>query len=608
VVGIYGLLRVCFWVFNQGQFPDPPLSAFVGGLRFDLMALAWINLPWALLVLVSPDPGPRISRILFWTFLAVNAIGLFFNCVDIAYYAFTLKRSTADLFGIMGAGNDLANLVPLFLRDYWYIVLIYAASLLLAARCYRWADRIPKGTGTGRPWWLWRLLVIGLFGVATRGGIQLIPLGVLGASAYAEPAYMPVVLNTPFTIIKSIGRPVLEERLFMAQPEADRLWPVHHAYAERRNDTLSTRVQDQRPNVVVIILESFSAAYSARLNGGSAGYMPFLDSLMAQGLCFSQAYANGRRSIDGIPAILASMPKLSEEAFISSPYATAPFTSFASVLKSKGYATSFYHGGRNGTMGFDTFTRSAGYDRYVGRDEYPLEGDDDGSWGIRDRPFLQFFAAELARMPEPFHSVVFTLSSHHPYHLASDDAQRFAGGTMPIHPTLRYADDALRAFFGTARSMPWFSNTLFVITADHTADLERNGQLSGSAFDLWIPLVYYMPGRLTPQQVDRTTQQIDILPTTLDLIGHGKPFFSFGSSALRNDRLPSAVSEGNATWMIVTDSVQLRSDGEQVLWVGPAPGLPDPGASTVNEADRTLQAAIQQFHAHLLKRDMVVVK
>jgi hypothetical protein len=170
----------------------------------------------------------------------------------------------------MGAGNDLANLVPLFLRDYWYIVLIYAASLLLAARCYRWADRVPGKDLATRPWWLWRLLVIALFGVATRGGIQLIPLGVLGASAYAEPAYMPVVLNTPFTIIKSIGRPVLEERVFMAQPEADRLWPVHHAYAERRNDTLSTGIQVQRPNVVVIILESFSAAYSARLNGGSA--------------------------------------------------------------------------------------------------------------------------------------------------------------------------------------------------------------------------------------------------------------------------------------------------------------------------------------------------
>jgi phosphoglycerol transferase MdoB-like AlkP superfamily enzyme len=357
--------------------------------------------------------------------------------------------------------------------------------------------------------------------------------------------------------------------------------------------------------VVVIILESFSAAYSQRLSGQATGYMPFLDSLMAEGLTFSRAYANGRRSIDGVPAILAAIPKLSEEAFISSPYATIPFTSFASVLKEQGYATSFFHGGRNGTMGFDTFTRSAGYDRYVGRDEYPHDGDDDGSWGIRDRPFLQFYAAELARMPQPFHSVAFTLSSHHPYRLAPEDEQRYAGGTMPIHPTLRYADDALRAFFSTASTMPWFSNTLFVITADHTADLQRNGQLSGSAFDLWIPLVYYMPGHIAPQQVERTTQQIDILPTTLDLIGQPTPIFSFGSSALRNDRLPSAVSEGSATWMIVTDSVELRSDGDRVLWVGPAPGLPDPGASTVDKANRTLQAAIQQFNGHLLQRDLV---
>lgn len=600
---VYTLARLVFWWANRDQFPHPPLSAFLGGVRFDLSAIAWLNLPWVLLALVHPAPSPRFARLQAWTFLALNAIGLFFNWVDVAYYAFTLKRSTADLFGIMTAGNDLVNLAPVFLRDYWYIVLFFLGSLLVLRWLYHRADRLPQRGEPARPRWLWRVAAVVLVGLASRGGVQLIPLRVLNASAYAEPAYMPVVLNTPFTILTSLGKPGIEERRYMTDAEADRLWPVHHRYGD-------TAIVPPRSNVVLIILESFSAEYSALLTGRPTGYMPFLDSLMAHSLTCTRAYANGRRSIDGVPAILAGMPKLMEEAFISSPAAATPFTSLASVLAAQGYGTAFFHGGRNGTMSFDVFTRSAGYQRYVGQNEYPVEADNDGIWGIRDEPFLQFFAQELDRMPQPFHAAVFTLSSHHPYQLPKGDAHRFAAGTMPIHPTLRYTDHALQRFFDTARKMPWYANTLFVITADHTADLKRDGQLSGTAFDHWIPLAFHMPGRIAPRMEHRTTQQIDILPTTLDLLGHKAPFFAFGSSLLRSERPPAAVSEGNATWMIITDEVQLRTDGEKVLWAermreGERSAAP-PDSAELALPNRQLQAAIQQFHAHLLKRELVV--
>jgi len=605
VAVVYSLLRFLFWLLNREQFPHPPLSAFLGGIRFDLSALAWLNLPWVLLALIHPAPSPRFARIQGWVFLGINAIGLFFNCVDIAYYGFTLKRSTADLFGIMTGGGDLVSLAPVFVRDYWYIVLIYGGSLLVVRWSYVLADRLPQRHAPARPRWLWRSVAVVIVALCSRGGVQLIPLKVLNASLYAEPAYMPVVLNTPFTILKSLGRPVIEERRYMSDAEADRLWPVVHHYGD-------TAITGNRPNVVLIVLESFSANYSKLLSGEAPGYMPFLDSLMANGLTYTHAYANGRRSVDGVPAILAAMPKLMEDAFINSPAADVPFTSLANVLAAEGYATSFFHGGRNGTMCFDIFTRSAGYERYVGQEEYPKAADNDGIWGIRDEPFLQYFAQELNNTPQPFHSTVFTLSSHHPYNLPENDAHRFAAGTMPIHPTLRYTDHALQQFFDTARKMPWYANTLFVITADHTADLKRDGQLSGTAFDHWIPLVYYMPGRIQPKQEDRTTQQIDILPTTLDLIGHTKPFFSFGASTLREERLPASVSEGNATWMIITDDVQMRTDGERVLWSarmreGTQSVMP-PDSTELAGPHRLLQAAIQQYHAHLLKRDMVIVK
>ena len=604
VAMLFSAQRVLFWLLNRDNFPDPPFSAFLGGLRFDASAIAWLFLPWTLALLIRPASNGAWHKAQLVLFHISTVFCFFLNCTDLAYYKFTLKRSTADLLGIAGGGGDLAHLTPAFARDFWYVVIIFLSSLLIAHLGYRsaarrWPESVPK------PWWGWRLALIALTVLCSRGGLQYMPLTVLDASHYAPPGHMPLVLNTPFTVMTSIGKPVIVPRTFMPQEEADRLWPVTHRFGDHK-------LISGTPNIAIIVLESFSGTYSALLNGGRAGYMPFLDSLMANGLYCTQAFANGRRSIDGLPAIVAGMPKMMEEAFITSPYADAPFTALPNVLARKGYGTSFYHGGHNGTMGFDAFARSAGYQRYSGRNEYPEPADDDGVWGIRDEPYLRFWANELNRERQPFFSTVFTLSSHHPYKLPPEDAERFKAGTLTIHPTLLYADNALRGFFRTAEKMPWFQNTLFVITADHTADLERNGEQSGSAYDFWIPLAYYMPGVIAPRKETRTTQQIDILPTVLDLIGHEKPFFAFGSSTLREERPPAAVNEGSATWLIVTPRVQLRSDGDRILWHD---GIGDswrpeertvPDATDMTAAHTLLRAAIQQYNTHLLARDMAV--
>lgn len=605
VAVVYTLLRFAFVLLNKGEFPAVPFGTFVMGIRFDLSAIAWVNLPWALLSIAAVSERGRWAQVKRWLFLIGNAAALFFACTDLEYYRFTLKRSTADLFGIMAGGGDTLSLAPVFVRDFWYVVLIYVACVWALAWAYGRAARLSSGEPL--PVWrrvAWRAVAVAIIAVASRGGLQLIPLNVLNAADHAEPEHVPVVLNTPFTMLMSLGKPVLPEKVFLPQEEADRLWPVEHAYAQGPLHGIAARAltgdsgtAHQRPNVVVIILESFSSVYSGRLSGG-AGYMPFLDSLMGEGLCFSRAYANGRRSVDGIPAILASMPELMDEAFVHSPYAQSRFTSLAGVLRAEGYATSFFHGGRNGTMGFDAFSRSAGFDRYIGLNEYPgPESDHDGTWGIRDKPFLRHFIDRLGREPEPFMGTVFTLSSHHPYELPDGDAQRFAGGTHPIHPALRYADDALRGFFREAARQPWFSRTLFVVTADHTADIERTGQHYSAAVDYWVPLVYYMPGALEPAVVDHVTQQIDVMPTVLDLLGHTGRFFSFGSSAVRRERQPLAIIRVMGGYMAMHDGGVLHFKGDPQRMKGV-----DLRDSTV----ATMHAAVQQFNRRMRMNQLTV--
>ncbi len=136
---------------------------------------------------------------------------------------------------------------------------------------------------------------------------------------------------------------------------------------------------------------------------------------MQQGLTFTNAFANGKRSIEALPSILSSLPAIMDNAFVTSLYSSNPIESLAAILKNKGYQTSFFHGGKNGTMGFDNFTKLVGIDAYFGLNEYPNEEDYDGNWGIYDEPYLQYFCNQISLMKEPFFTSVFTLSSHHPY-------------------------------------------------------------------------------------------------------------------------------------------------------------------------------------------------
>lgn len=603
VAAVYAITRFLFAWLNSDLFPDVPWSSFIGGLRFDASAIAWTNIPWILLYVLHPSPAQKwLKNVQMALFIVPNAVALFFQFVDLEYYTFSLKRSTADFLQILTAGDDTVSLAPAFLKDYWHILLLYVAAIAFLVWAYRRAGRRSRDVSAW-PWRIgWRVVVMAGLVIASRGGLQLVPLQPLDAARYGGASVLPVTLNTPFTMLMSWGKPTLERVGNMPQEHADALWPVHHHFV----DTLNL---PPRTNVVIIILESFSAAYSAQLSG-DVGYMPFLDSLMGVSLNMTRAYANGRRSIDGIPAILASMPGLMDEAFITSPYASRPFTSLANVLGKEGYRTSFFHGGRNGTMGFDGFTRSAGFERYIGLNEYTGDpGDMDGHWGVRDRPFLQFYARELSKEPEPFLSAVFTLSSHHPYELPAAEMERFKGGTLKIHPTLRYADDALRDFFRTARQQPWFSNTLFVITADHTADIDRNGQNYSSATDYWVPLLYHMPGVVLPSQEHRVTQHIDILPTVLDLLGHPSPFFSFGHSTFRPLARSCAVNASNGIYRCIGGRYVVQFDGRDVTGITDIAGadsLPpvNRDGTEVQDMVLLLQAAIQQYNNHLLSGEL----
>jgi phosphoglycerol transferase MdoB-like AlkP superfamily enzyme len=300
------------------------------------------------------------------------------------------------------------------------------------------------------------------------------------------------------------------------------------------------------------------------------------------------------------------------EDFITSQYGSDKFNSLASLLKTEGYNSSFFHGGKNGTMGFDAFCKSAGFDNYYGKNEYPDQSDFDGHWGIWDEPYLQYIAQTLNTKPQPFFGAVFTLSSHHPYKVPDKYKNNFRKGPLEIQQTIMYSDFALKEFFKTASTMPWFKNTIFVITADHTSEAwqpffkNRVGQY-------FIPIIFYQPenGQVGRQAI--VAQQTDIMPTLLDMLHYPNPFLAFGGSLLRNEEPHFGLSYLNGNYQLIQDGYAWQTDHStsKALYYFKQDSLLKNDLylhqkNVANEKDRLLKAIIQQYNSRLIENKLSI--
>ncbi len=615
LIFLFTMSRIIFFFANFQFFKGIEGIEFIkilmGGIRFDIASICMVNLLYVLLQFIPLKIRFRhwyqkSMQILFYT---TNSLALMLNFVDVIYFRFTFKRTTSDIFNYMAVGGDFSKLLPQFIVDFWYIVLImivFIVALIKLTGIFKVKDIVISKNKYYLYHSLFFVVTILLLIMGIRGGLQMKPLEIINSGQYAENKNVPLVLNTPFTIIKTIGLPVLNHTIyFNDQKELSDIYnPIHSG---------DTTERFRKLNVVIIIVESFSQEHIGALNHieGYSGYTPFLDSLIKKS-GYIKGFANGKRSIEGIPSILAGLPTLMNEAYITSMYSGNKMNSLASILKTKGYHTSFYHGGSNGTMGFDSFTKIAGFDTYYGRNQYNNEKDYDGKWGIFDEPFLQNYAKQLNATPQPFLSSVFTLSSHHPYNVPEKYKGKFKKGPLEIQESIMYADYSLQKFFETAARMPWFDSTLFVITADHTSEAYYD-YYQNNIGKYAIPIIFYMPNtnlKINSQQIG---QQIDIMPSILDLLNFDKPYFSFGSSIFDSTQPHFNITYMNGEYQIIKDDYVLRFDGENVKSLYKISNdsllknnLMSKEVSKTAEMENFLKAVIQQYNSSLINNKMLV--
>ena len=620
LVVVYAAFLICHVVFiwyNWNAFQGDMAGMFwpmlKGSFVFDTAGIMYIC---ALYMVLMMFPFHFKEKLWYYRLTKIILVfmvsaGVLMNLLDTVYFPYTGCRSTLQVFSEFGGenGGQIAAIILRGTVDNWYIILLFIVMVWLLCKLIK----IPAILKYRRTYMYYvvRFCCLALSAVCIVGGIRgglahnIRPITMSNAYQYAKtPAQAAAILNTPFCVIRTLGNEEMKVPSYFEEAELESIYsPV----------ILPDSTAVFRPlNVVVFILESFGSEYIGAMNPDTEGIhdcAPFMDTLINHSLTFETSLANGRKSIDAMPSVLAGIPMLKDHLFLTPTIMSKEISGLAKELGTKGYYSAFFHGADNGSMGFQSFSKVIGYKDYFGMEEFvkkPEYGGNavfDGYWAIWDEEFLQYMCDMLGTFSEPFVSSVFTASSHHPYNVPERYENVFPQeGNLPIYRGIRYSDNALKLFFEKAAKQPWFNNTLFVLTADHT-NLSEHPDFQSDYGNFRVPIVFYCPGDSLNGRRNCIAQQSDIYPSILGYLGYDKPVVSFGQNLFNTaDEDTWAADLQNGLYSYYSGDYVLQFDGERET--GLFAYKQDPtlkqnlkGTQTVAEQSmlKNLKALIQQY-------------
>ena len=613
----YGYNRMLLGSLTWSEIP----MLLAGSLKFATASIFFLNTPFILMSLLPFRFREKsgYQKALFWIYGITNSLGLVaLNLSDVVYFRYAFKRITSEEMHFFRENDNTFDILFKALGENWYLVLLAAALIFLLVFVYKRIKYHPTeltnnwlyyGVGT-----LILALAVPLWILGIRGSTdkKAFPISIGNAAYYTQsPQKAALVLSNPFCLFRTIGMRQLDAPVYFIEEELEELYsPYHHP-------NLTQPPVAAGKNVVIFVLESFSKEHSQYLAphlNPNGGYTPFLDSLMQEGLVFTNAFANGMKSIEALPSIYASIPSY-RTPFALMPNVLTDLEALPRILARQGYSTHFFCGATRNQMGFEAFGTLCGIENFHNREDFEKLHPGKGNanvWGIWDMPFLQYVAEELNRQQTPFFTSVFTLSSHHPYDLPEEYAGKMPQGNTLVQPCVAYTDLSLRKFFETASKMPWYENTLFIFVADHVSPQIAAEETRTARGNTAIIYFMFTPDHSVKGRYESVTQQIDIMPTTLGLMGYNKPYFAFGRDVFNEpERKPLVTNCVQQTFQALTDSLSLYFDGSRSLYVYAADdtlqqrNILNMNSPAQKKLERDLKALLQSYYEHVGRGDLL---
>lgn len=498
------------------------LAALGYGLRLDASAAAYVSLlPFLLFVVASLFPKLPFGGLVRGYSLFIGTVLAVLMTADLELYrawGFRLDDTPLQYLNsptemAASAGSAPVALLLLLLAG------LLAGGVVLYNKVVGPVPTLPAWFGRGRAA-LAGLLYAVLLVVPLRGGTQQIPVNQSDVYFSRVPFANHAALNAPWNlmsalILRSEDHPVPK---FMPDSAARRLVGTLYPQAvglAAPPDSTASYLAEARPNVLFIILESFTAKLVGS-TGGEQGVTPNLDSLARTGLLFDNIYAAGDRSQKGLVALLSGYPNQPTTSIIKFPHKTEHLPHLCRVLTAAGYRSHYYYGGELAFANMKSYLQTAGYEKFTERSDFAV-ADQNSKWGAHDGVLFDRILGDLRQQPQPFFVTAFTLSSHEPFDVpmktkfpGKDEASLFRNSVY-------YTDYTLGRFLRAARQQPWYAHTLLVLVADH-GHTQPDNSANQSPEKFHIPLLL-AGGALRPEargQVIKTIgSQTDVATTLL---------------------------------------------------------------------------------------------
>ena len=627
LVVVYAAFLICHpifiwynWSSFQGDLAGMIWPMLKGALVFDTAGIMYICALYMLLMMFPFHFKEKLwyYRLTKIILVVMASAGVLMNLVDTVYYPYTGCRSTLQVLTEFSGegGSQISAIILKSLADNWYLVLMFIVIVVLLCLLIKIPDTLKYRKVY--MYYIVRTCCLLLTAVCILAGIRgglahnIRPITMSNAYQYVKtPAQAAAILNTPFCFIRTLGNEDMKIPAYYDEEELESIYsPVILP-----DSTAAFRSM----NVVVLILESFGSEYIEAMNPGTDGIhdcAPFMDSLISHSLVFETSLANGRKSIDAMPSVLSGIPMLKDHLFLTPTIMSKEITGLAKELGTKGYYSAFFHGADNGSMGFQSFSRVIGYNDYFGMEDFvkkPEYGGNsvfDGFWAIWDEEFLQYMCDMIGTFREPFLTSAFTASSHHPYNVPDRYQEKYpTEGNLPIYRGIRYSDHALELFFEKASKQPWFNNTLFVLTADHT-NLSEHPDYQSDYGNFRVPVIFYCPSDSLEGTRKAIAQQSDIFPSILGYLGYDKPVISFGQNLFNTpDEETWGATFQNGLYSYYQGDYLLQFDGtnETGLFTYKSDptlkhNIKDSQSQTEQEMLKKLKALIQQYIIYMTSK------
>jgi phosphoglycerol transferase MdoB-like AlkP superfamily enzyme len=533
---LFGCFRALFlWVNRPPQAPfslREEAFSFWYGLRMDISTLAYLLvLPVLLWLLLHLRDSPLLQRIhrVYVRLLLVVLVLIGLGNVAVYHFWGTLLN-----FRAISYLSDPKEAFVSLSGGQAVLLMLVIAGVLTAGWFGQNALRLPElprnSSARGLIWQLPILLAAIVLGI--RGGWQQLPMNE-SLVAFSRHLFLNnAAVNPAWHLsyeIRTAG--IGSSNPFVVMPEAEAEAAVRGLFAER-DDSVTRVLGLQRPNIVLIQLESFTVDLVGAM-GGEPGISPNLDALIAQGLLFDSIYSSGFRTDQGITSLLNGWPATPYHSVMRSEEKSSRLPSLVKSLTAQGYRTECYYGGASNFSNLNVYLAGQGFDRMLDQDSFPPSVER-GRWGVPDGPLFERCASEVGAGASPFFAFIITLSNHEPFDVpgpkrfpGDNDADRFRNAAA-------YTDSVLGDFFRAARKQPWYDSTLFVLVADHAHELPKGRDI---VFPVGrrIPLVLFgtpLLERYRGQRVHAIGGHHDLPKTLLAQLGLDSRAFDWSKDLL----------------------------------------------------------------------------